>query len=77
MLFRFTTTRDAGPLDTLTTSTQIISIKGFGIIHITMKSPTSTSYVTVILVNLVYISDFMTNLVLQSIFVVKGVYFDS
>ena len=76
MLSRFTKTRDAGPSDTLTTGTQVIPIECFGTIQITIKAPTETGYATMTLLNVAYVSDFMTNLVCQSILAAKGVYFD-
>ena len=63
MLSRFTKTRDAGPLDTLTAGTQTIPIECFGSIQITMKAPTTTGHATMTLLNVAFVSDFMTNLV--------------
>lgn len=76
MLSRFTKTRDAGPFDTLRADTQVISIECFGTVKITIKTPTSDGYASLILLNVAYVSEFMTNLVSQSIRASKAVYFD-
>ena len=76
MLSRFIKTRDAGPFDTLRAGTQIIPIECFGTVRITIKAPTPVGYAIMTLLNVAYVSEFMTNLVSQSILASKGVYFD-
>ena len=76
MLSRFMKTQDAGPFDILRAGTKVIHIESFGTVRITIKSPTSPGYAYMTLLNVAYVSDFMTNLVSQSILAAKGVYFD-
>lgn len=75
MRSRFTQTRAAGPLDTLTAGTQSIPIERFGTLEITICTPAGLQQMT--LLNVAYISDFMTNLVSEDILYTKGVYFDN
>ena len=55
--------RDAKPSDTLRAGTQIILIECFGTVRITIKAPTSVGYAIMTLLNVAYVSEFMTNLV--------------
>lgn len=75
MLSRFTKTRLAGPKDTLTSGAHKLPIECFGTVVITVRSPTGPMKMT--LLNVAYISNFMTNLVSQHILSTKGVYFDN
>lgn len=75
MLSRFIKTRSSGPNDILRAGNQIIPIECFGTIDIFID--TSTGCQTMTLLNVAYVSDFMTNLVSQDILYTKGVYFDN
>lgn len=76
MFSRFTKAKEAEPSDTLRAGTQVIPIECFGNVQITIKAPTSVGHASMTLLNVAYISDFMTNLVSQSILASKRVYFD-
>ena len=75
MLPRFTKTRSSGPEDTLRAGSQILSIESYGTIDIFINTPIGCQTIT--LLNVAYVSDFMTNLVSMSILTSKRVYFDT
>lgn len=64
-----------GPDDRLTAGTQSIPIECFGTVEITVRNLTGP--LTITLLNVAYVSDFMTNLVSDDILYTKGVYFDN
>ena len=75
MITRFTKTHDADPEDNLVAGNQHIPIECYGTIKITIRTPTGPQIMT--LLNVAFISDFMTNVVSQDIFYAKGLYFDN
>ena len=75
MLSRFIKTRSSGPEDTLRAGNQILPIECYGTIDIFINTPIGCQMIT--LLNVAYVSDFMTNLVSINILTSKGVYFNS
>lgn len=75
MLSRFTRTHPAGPRDILTAGTQSLPIECFGTIQITIYTLSGPQTMT--LLNVAYVSNFMTNIVFQDILYDNGLYFES
>ena len=75
MLSRFTKTRSSGPKDILRAGNQVLPIECYGTIDIFINTPIGCQTIT--LLNVAYVSDFMTNLVSMNILTSKGVYFNS
>ena len=71
----FIQTRLSEPHDNLMAGTQTISIESFGTVNITIQTP--TGFQQMILLNVAYILDFMTNLVSENILCSKSLYFDN
>ena len=59
----------------LTAGTQRLAIESYGTVKITVSTPTGPPSIT--LLNVAYVSNFMTNLVSQDLLYVKGLYFDN
>ena len=75
MLSRFTKTCLPEPDDKLTAGTQSIPMECSGTVNITIHTPTGLQQMT--LLNVAYISDFMTNLVSEDILCSRGACFDN
>ena len=59
----------------LTAGTQRLAIESYGTVKITVSTPTGLQSIT--LLNVAYVSNFMTNLVSQDLLYVKGLYFNN
>ena len=71
----YTKDRDADPTDRVLAGSEEMIIKNHGSLRVDVDTPTGSKFIT--LVNVAYVSNFLTSVASMNLFAVKGVYFDN